>query len=194
MRRSCWMPPPRPSCDLTLRRRLRGFNFREGSRPSGMPKADAMGLAPEKSAFLEPPEAFTGSGGSLSLVSVRINISMVKLSERKALGIKTRRPPEGRSKLVFTSTRGSRQSPAKNVRNSAGNNLRISGGKIVTRYNTGLLQTLKCPRRATPSNTGAALTTSPFKIRLSSRPRRPVGKQPWRSPAFSTPGLECRWQ
>jgi len=48
-----------------------------------MPKADATGLAPEKSAFLEPPEAFTGSGSSLSLVSVRINISMVKPSERR---------------------------------------------------------------------------------------------------------------
>ena len=32
-----------------------GFDFPRGVAPERMPKADATGLAPEKSAFLEPP-------------------------------------------------------------------------------------------------------------------------------------------
>ena len=62
-----------------------------------MPKADATGLAPEKSAYLNP-RPFTGAGGSSLLAAAACPFLWWSLGA-EALGNQTRRPPKGRSKF-----------------------------------------------------------------------------------------------
>ena len=50
------------------------------------------------------------------------------------MGIQTRRPPEGRSEFSGASWAARPRTTATKLRNSPENSVRISGGKIVTRY------------------------------------------------------------
>ena len=67
--------------------------FREGSRPSGKPKAEATGLAPEKSADYRNPPKLGCLGGFFSLVLLTYFYGEVQ--EAEALGIKRDDRPQG---------------------------------------------------------------------------------------------------
>ena len=94
-----------------------------------MPKADAMGLAPEKSAARTPGRPDGAGGLFLKLVFDfdLIAIFLVKSRKRRPWAYKREDRPKG----VQIEGLPSR---ADNLTGSPENNLRISGGNIVTRY------------------------------------------------------------
>ncbi len=100
-----------------------------------MPKADATGLAPEKSAYLNP-RPFTGAGGSSLLAAVRRHAHFYGgASERRPWAIQRDDRPKGAPNSPASRWRAAWT--GQKLRNSPGNSLRISGGKIVTRYRMG---------------------------------------------------------
>ena len=98
-----------------------------------MPKADATGLAPEKSAYLNP-RPFPGAGGSWLLAAVRQQAHFYGgVSERRPWAFKRDDRPKGVPNSPARRPGGDSAAGA-NLRNLTENSVRISGGKIVTRY------------------------------------------------------------
>ena len=107
-----------------------------------MPKADATGLAPKKSAdLLEPSSTFTGVGG-FSLFASSATISLVR-SWSGGLGHSN--ATSARRASLFPLPSNDHHQQAKKPANSTENKVRISRGKIVTRYSKRTLVEV-CPR------------------------------------------------
>src|ERR1035441_2390547 len=102
-----------------------------------MPKADATGLAPEKSAEQNPPALSSAPEGFL--LCAASPISMVK---SRSGGLGHSNAKTARRALQILRLLGPGGIPPKAIaklRNSPGNNVRISGGKSVTRYRMGAM-------------------------------------------------------
>ena len=95
-----------------------------------MPKADATGLAPEKSAQPDPPALSMVREGSLRCDAP---ISWVK-SRSGGLGYLNALIARRAFQMPLRSGCAKQESAAVKLRNSTGNSLRTSGGKSVTRY------------------------------------------------------------
>src|ERR1017187_4827676 len=97
-----------------------------------MPKADATGLAPEKSAEQNPPALSSAPEGFL--LCAASPISMVK-SRSGGLGHSNAKTARRALQILrLLGPGGIPPKPIAKLRNSPGNNVRISGGKSVTRY------------------------------------------------------------
>src|SRR5450759_1275503 len=97
-----------------------------------MPKADATGLAPEKSAEQNPPALSSAPEGFLLFAAPPI--SMVK-SRSGGLGHSNAKTARRALQILrLLGPGGIPPKPIAKLRNSPGNNVRISGGKSVTRY------------------------------------------------------------
>src|ERR1039457_2391678 len=97
-----------------------------------MPKADATGLAPEKSAEQNPPALSSAPEGFL--LCAASPISMVK-SRSGGLGHSNAKTARRALQILrLLGPGGMPPKPIAKLRNSPGNNVRISGGKSVTRY------------------------------------------------------------
>src|ERR1017187_511263 len=97
-----------------------------------MPKADATGLAPEKSAEQNPPALSSAPEGFL--LCAASPISMVK-SRSGGLGHSNAKTARMALQILrLLGPGGIPPKPIAKLRNSPGNNVRISGGKSVTRY------------------------------------------------------------
>src|ERR1017187_8841388 len=106
-----------------------------------MPKADATGLAPEKSAEQNPPALSSAPEGFL--LCAASPISMVK-SRSGGLGHSNAKTARRALQILrLLGPGGIPPKPIAKLRNSPGNNVRISGGKSVTRYNLPLRTDLK---------------------------------------------------
>src|ERR1017187_9253064 len=100
-----------------------------------MPKADATGLAPEKSAEQTPPALSSAPEGFL--LCAASPISMVK-SRSGGLGHSNAKTARRALQILrLLGPGGIPPKPIAKLRNSPGNNVRISGGKSVTRYKRG---------------------------------------------------------
>src|ERR1035441_330974 len=100
-----------------------------------MPKADATGLAPEKSAEQNPPALSSAPEGFL--LCAASPISMVK-SRSGGLGHSNAKTARRALQILrLLGPGGVPPKPIPTLRNSPENNVRISGGKSVTRYTTG---------------------------------------------------------
>src|ERR1035437_9448134 len=116
-----------------------------------MPQADATGLAPEKSAEQNPPALSPAPEGFL--LCAASPISMVK-SRSGGLGHSNAKTARRALQILrLLGPGGIPPKPIAKLRNSPGNNVRISGGKSVTRY-TGDELTLKITRTAGPAPRG----------------------------------------
>src|ERR1035437_8516381 len=97
-----------------------------------MPQADATGLAPEKSAEQNPPALSPAPEGFL--LCAASPISMVK-SRSGGLGHSNAKTARRALQILrLLGPGGIPPTPIAKLRNSQGNNVRISGGKSVTRY------------------------------------------------------------
>src|ERR1035441_4271001 len=103
-----------------------------------MPKADATGLAPEKSAEQNPPALSSAPEGFL--LCAASPISMVK-SRSGGLGHSNAKTARRALQILrLLGPGGIPPKPIAKLRNSPGNNVRISGGKSVTRYTAVVVQ------------------------------------------------------
>src|ERR1035438_4995505 len=123
-----------------------------------MPKADATGLAPEKSAEQNPPALSSAPEGFL--LCAASPISMVK-SRSGGLGHSNAKTARRALQILrLLGPGGIPPNPIAKLRNSPGNNVRISGGKSVTRYT--LLHPLNRNTSSLPCHCCPASTHSSF--------------------------------
>src|ERR1017187_7620750 len=107
-----------------------------------MPKADAMGLAPEKSAEQNPPALSSGAGGFCRLPAASPHF-YGGVSERRPWVLNATTARRASKFFAALPAWAARMTTAK-LRNSTGNSVRISGGKSVTRYSELQLPVLRC--------------------------------------------------
>src|ERR1035437_10778255 len=100
-----------------------------------MPKADATGLAPEKSAEQNPPALSSGAGGFCRLPAASPHF-YGGVSERRPWVLNATTARRASKFFAALPAWATRMTTAK-LRNSTANSVRISGRKSVTRYNSG---------------------------------------------------------